>query len=612
MDLKNNELGYNKPNNNNNNGSYDDSKIKESIKEINSQLEHIANKGTTVEVLERVTKEEIERQILDGTITNLTIENYSITEEKLDFPIVKGIASKNLFNKANAKLGGYFDTSSGLWVEDNSSGLCGSEFIKIEPNSIYTLAFESYKCFYDSNKKIIKNSENGYDNKVITPSNAKYCTISFKYDNIDLQQMIKGDSVGDFIPYGNTIDFDYFPKNSIGNDLIASGAIKNGNIENGTITKEKFKNGAISLEDVNFSVPSKNLFNKNNATLNKYIDISNGNTIVEDPTLSYSDFISVENDTEYSLNYTCYLLYYDEYKNFIKSTSKVSNFTTPSNCYYIILDFNTVNLNALQLEKGNVSTPFVEYGYKINTDFIPKSSYENMIIVSKDGKGDCDTIQKAVEQADDGDIIIVMPGEYEEYVICGSKNVSIIGVDRQKCILYNTTGDYNKCPLYINKGHVKNLTIKLIYDDNNDYSNVNSYGYAVHIDNYGENGELIIEHCDVLSDFNSTFGCGATPNHKLIIRNCNIESTNKSGLVNASSFAYHGGAEGCEADIILDNNRWKSNWRDIWFQTDGTPNTLRISAFYNNCSTVVIPYQDEIYFVNDNSFGNKNELLNGQ
>ena len=37
MNLKNNELGYN-----NNNGNYDDSVIKESIKEINSQLEHIA------------------------------------------------------------------------------------------------------------------------------------------------------------------------------------------------------------------------------------------------------------------------------------------------------------------------------------------------------------------------------------------------------------------------------------------------------------------------------------------------------------------------------------------------------------------------------------------
>ena len=57
------------------------------INEINSQLDNIANKGTTVEVLERVTKEEIERQIQDGTIANLTIEDGSITSNKLNSSI---------------------------------------------------------------------------------------------------------------------------------------------------------------------------------------------------------------------------------------------------------------------------------------------------------------------------------------------------------------------------------------------------------------------------------------------------------------------------------------------------------------------------------------------
>ena len=50
--------------------------------EFSEQLDNIANKGTTVEVLERVTKEEINRQIQDGTIANLTIENNSITWDK--------------------------------------------------------------------------------------------------------------------------------------------------------------------------------------------------------------------------------------------------------------------------------------------------------------------------------------------------------------------------------------------------------------------------------------------------------------------------------------------------------------------------------------------------
>lgn len=57
-------------------------KLDKKLTEINEQLEHIANKGTTVEVLERVTKEEINRQIEDGTIANLTIEDNSITWDK--------------------------------------------------------------------------------------------------------------------------------------------------------------------------------------------------------------------------------------------------------------------------------------------------------------------------------------------------------------------------------------------------------------------------------------------------------------------------------------------------------------------------------------------------
>ena len=52
------------------------------LDELNAQLYEIANKGTTVEVLERVTKEEINKQIDDGRIANLMIEDDSITSEK--------------------------------------------------------------------------------------------------------------------------------------------------------------------------------------------------------------------------------------------------------------------------------------------------------------------------------------------------------------------------------------------------------------------------------------------------------------------------------------------------------------------------------------------------
>lgn len=61
------------------------------VKKIDEHLDNIANKGTTIEVLERVTKEEINRQIADGTIANLTIADGSITQEKLSPDLKLGV-----------------------------------------------------------------------------------------------------------------------------------------------------------------------------------------------------------------------------------------------------------------------------------------------------------------------------------------------------------------------------------------------------------------------------------------------------------------------------------------------------------------------------------------
>lgn len=74
--------------------------VTQEIDKTNVQLSELANKGTTVEVLERVTKEEIERQIADGTMANLTIEDYSITNQKIaDKTITHVKLDDSIFNK---------------------------------------------------------------------------------------------------------------------------------------------------------------------------------------------------------------------------------------------------------------------------------------------------------------------------------------------------------------------------------------------------------------------------------------------------------------------------------------------------------------------------------
>lgn len=77
------------------------------LDDFNEQLDDIANKGTTVEVLERVTKEEIERQIQDGTLANLTIADGSITQDKLGPDIELGIKDDSVtFKKLNSDIFG--------------------------------------------------------------------------------------------------------------------------------------------------------------------------------------------------------------------------------------------------------------------------------------------------------------------------------------------------------------------------------------------------------------------------------------------------------------------------------------------------------------------------
>lgn len=59
--------------------------INKNFEQVNAKINEVATKGTTVEVIEEVTKEEIERQIADGTIAHLMIEDGSVTPEKTSF-----------------------------------------------------------------------------------------------------------------------------------------------------------------------------------------------------------------------------------------------------------------------------------------------------------------------------------------------------------------------------------------------------------------------------------------------------------------------------------------------------------------------------------------------
>ena len=124
--------------------------------------------------------------------------------------------------------------------------------------------------------------------------------------------------------------------------------------------------------DVAYKVSGKNLFNKNNITQNKYIDINNEITDGQDWVIS--DYIPViENETYTYQGLTTagtapYSAYYDENKNLVstfKQAVGVNTITIPSNARYVRFSIrnNTANHNidTFMIEKGSTAGTYESY-----------------------------------------------------------------------------------------------------------------------------------------------------------------------------------------------------------------------------------------------------------
>ena len=79
-------------------------------------------------------------------------------------------------------------------------------------------------------------------------------------------------------------------------------------------------------------------------------------------------------------------------------------------------------------------------------------------IVDKNGYGDYVTIQDAVNNANNGDEIIVFEGEYEEAVDLGTKALHLHGLNANNTIIWNDTGAYDTPPLEVGHGLIENLS----------------------------------------------------------------------------------------------------------------------------------------------------------
>ena len=272
-------------------------------------------------------------------------------------------------------------------------------------------------------------------------------------------------------------------------------------------------------------VISNNLFNKNTCTDGFYLDYSSG-VERENSVFSYSDFIECVSGN-YSMNIGEFqICYYNDSKTFVSGYLTTNGkFTIPNNVSYFRVSIITSMKDVIQINKGDSLLSYDNY--KLCLDFTKEinkkySKLSEIIVVDKNGNGDFTTITSAVENAKDGDVIIVKQGVYRGEVIkAWSKTITINGYDKANTIIVNDTGDYRTPPLEMCSGSLRNLTI---IADKNPNGFDGTPAYAIHIENNNmENKTLEIDNCHIISHVNFAIGCGLRKGCLLDIKNSRLE-----------------------------------------------------------------------------------------
>ena len=251
--------------------------------------------------------------------------------------------------------------------------------------------------------------------------------------------------------------------------------------------------------------------------------------------------------------------------------------TTTSKDNVFTVSFYDSNFNMLSSSYNKTIVPIPKNAYyfcfskRIDTKYDVKIiSNSTTLTVSKDNSKMFTSINNAlkfayaIESKENPITIIVFPGVYDEVLfIKGTHYVSLIGVNRETCIVKNDTAHYNNAPLRIQGAcYVANLTFIATAnkyssttgtgyeawkkDSLNGVSNptwLNAVGsYAVHCDDAtnGETTTSIFENCYMYSETFPAFGAGMQLNNTIYLLNCDLKTSIDEDIYNANKLNSQG------------------------------------------------------------------------
>ena len=125
--------------------------------------------------------------------------------------------------------------------------------------------------------------------------------------------------------------------------------------------------------------------------------------------------------------------------------------------------------------------------------------------------------------------LILTPGTYKFIDLKFVDGFSLIGTDRNTCIIRDDSGEYNRAPLRISgNAYVANLTLIATHDKANNYitnGNLNTNpSYALHIDDRhpddNKKYRCTVENCVLISKQNPAVGIGLDKNQIIELINC--------------------------------------------------------------------------------------------
>jgi len=259
---------------------------------------------------------------------------------------------------------GYWNTGTGNLEGAGSDWRRTTNKIAVEPNFIVQIAHNGNQwaiVFFDENENFLESVGAGYVDvglrEVTVPTAAWYMafnitsdvnsypdtTFSVKY-KIDKSGWLSVDEINENLTLG-------FPRQT--HAYVSKGGYK------------------ASIEDVDFIQQGKNLFDKDNLIVNKYLP-SNGYEGDSDNYSYTNTLVEVKPSTVYHTNVDLrYIMTYDKnmkrvYPSVTPSSVAAGTFVTnPTAKYVKFTIYNTADINTVQIEEGEIETSYEAFGYDI-------------------------------------------------------------------------------------------------------------------------------------------------------------------------------------------------------------------------------------------------------